>query len=377
MFTHLLGLRARRSTHRVHVTMKKVGLLVAALTLLVLAPPAAATFPGKNGLIAFQADTGSGSQIYTVRPNGHDLRQITHGAGEASLPDWSPNGQQIAFALGECTIAFVNYDGTGLRVLPSQTPDGCETDPSFTPDGSRIVFERYDQATNDDAIWSMNLQGGDRQRIATSEGGATDPNVSPDGQTLSFLGFVPDGLTAQFTSSIDGSNVAQLTPTLYGIASKSDWAPDGRRLVFSDNADNPDKPVNIATIRPDGTGLRYLTDFRSPDTRAYVGGYSPDGNWIVFRLQDHGRYGLYRMRPDGSARANAGNGTINEAPLAGGSPTTLVSGLNQPVGVAVDASHIYWTDFMAGTIDEAPLTAGSPTTLVSGLSKPAGIAVSP
>jgi hypothetical protein len=54
-------------------------------------------------------------------------------------------------------------------------------------------------------------------------------------------------------------------------------------------------------IRPDGTGLRYLTDFRSADLRAAAGGYSPDGNWIVFRLEDHGSFGLYRIRPDGGA----------------------------------------------------------------------------
>lgn len=286
--------------------MKRICITIATLagTLALLAVPssARATYPGHNGLITFFAETESGPQLFTVRPNGHALRQITHLDGGATLPDWSPDGRQIVFALGECLIAFVNYDGSGLRVLPSQTPDGCETDPSFTPDGSRIVFERYDPATNDDAIWSMDLQGGDRQRIATSDdGGATDPNVSPDGQTLSFLGFLPEDLTALFTSSMDGSNVAQLTPTLYGIAFKHDWAPDGGRLVFSDNAGNPDKPVNIATIRPDGTGLRYLTDYQNPDTRANVGGYSPDGNWIVFRLTVHGSFGLYRMRPDGGA----------------------------------------------------------------------------
>ena len=33
---------------------------------------------------------------------------------------------------------------------------------------------------------------------------------------------------------------------------------------------------------------------------AYLGSYSPDGKWLVFRLEDHGQFGLYRVRPDGS-----------------------------------------------------------------------------
>src|SRR5262245_10968860 len=98
---------------------------MAVLATLVLAPTAHATFPARNGLIAFQADTGSGYQLYTVRPNGRDLRQITHVDGDAIKPDWSPDGRRIAFALDECSVAIMNADGSGLRVLPSQTPGGC------------------------------------------------------------------------------------------------------------------------------------------------------------------------------------------------------------------------------------------------------------
>src|ERR1700747_3535767 len=61
--------------------------------------PAFATFPGRNGLIAFQADTDSGTQIFTVRPNGQDLRQITFVSDSAVTPDWSPDGQQIVFEI--------------------------------------------------------------------------------------------------------------------------------------------------------------------------------------------------------------------------------------------------------------------------------------
>lgn len=261
--------------------------------------PALATFPGDSGLIAFSAVTGSGAQLFTVRRNGQRLRQVTHGPGEASTPDWSPDGRVLAYSLDECTIALVRADGTGQRVIPSQTPEGCETDPVFTPDGNHLVFERYDAVADDDAVWIMDLNGNGRRRIGTGPGGAATPEVSPDGQTITFLSFTPNDLTALFAISMAGGDARQVTPTLLGITFKHDWAPDGSRLVMSDNADDPGHPANLVTIRPDGTGLRYLTDLRTPDQRALAGGYSPDGKWIVYRLEHGDQNALMIVRPDG------------------------------------------------------------------------------
>ncbi|SRR6266540_597434 len=280
-----------------------VGLAAAALA---SASSANATYAGKNGLIVFGADTGNGHQLYTVQPNGHDLRQITHVDGEAVHPDWAPDGRRIVFEFDRpneagCAVELMNADGSGIVDLTGSR-NGCEGQPSFTPDGQRIVFARYDDIINVESIWSMDLNGEDRHQITTgTDSGVTDPNVSPDGATVSFIDYNGADLgQAVYSSSLDGSNLREVVPFAFDVAIKHDWAPNGKRLVFTDNADNFERSANIATIPPDGTGLRYLTDFSSPDTRAYVGGYSPNGNWIVFRLEVHGLYGLYRMHPDGT-----------------------------------------------------------------------------
>ena len=68
-------------------------------------------------------------------------------------------------------------------------------------------------------------------------------------------------------------------------------------------------------------------------------------------------------------------GTIDEANLDGTGVTTLVPGQDQPEGVAVDSSHIYWSDT---SIFAANLDGASPHTLITGLnSGPAGVAVGP
>ena len=93
-------------------------LLACLAMLLSAAGTAFATFPGHNGLIAFQAQTSAGVQIYSVRPNGKDLQQITFLNGDAVAPAWSPNGRRIVFehdAPGECAnVAIMNADGNGL-----------------------------------------------------------------------------------------------------------------------------------------------------------------------------------------------------------------------------------------------------------------------
>ena len=61
-------------------------------------------------------------------------------------PDWSPDGRRIAFALNECSVAMMDADGGNLDVIASD-PDLCQGDPSFTPDGSRLVYDRFDSAS--------------------------------------------------------------------------------------------------------------------------------------------------------------------------------------------------------------------------------------
>src|SRR5215469_9266353 len=72
------------------------------LATLLFASPAWATFPGANGQIVFAAlptPGAPGHQIFTIEPNGTNLRQLTHLAGDAFTPHWSPDGTRIVFEL--------------------------------------------------------------------------------------------------------------------------------------------------------------------------------------------------------------------------------------------------------------------------------------
>jgi Tol biopolymer transport system component len=121
-----------------------------------------------------------------------------------------------------------------------------------------------------------------------------DPRVSPDGGRFSYLGF--NGTIRH--SFVHSRHKWEQRFT----AVKQDWAPNGERIVFSQDGDNhiPGVSTNIATILPDGTHLRLLTHYKGGDVNAFVGSYSPNGHWIAFRLEDHGQFGLDEIHPDGS-----------------------------------------------------------------------------
>jgi len=303
--------RARKRATRMSLLVP--GIMVIAFT----AAPASATTAGPNGLIAFSADTTSGTQLFTVHPDGTHRRQITHVAGFAGNVDWSPDGRRIAFTVGTETssqVAVARADGSQLRLLPQ--PAGVLDDqPSFTPDGRRLYFERLTVATNDDAIWTMSSDGRGQRRVLGPfpKGYVTDPNISPDGRTMSFQGSdgslvgpppdkeMPAGL---FTSTPSGAHITQIRPFSSDQTIKADWAPDGRRIAVTENANffHSGDSANIVTMRPDGSGVRHLTTFHDGVTNAFFGSYSPDGRWVVFRLEQRGLFGLYRMHPDGSHR---------------------------------------------------------------------------
>jgi Tol biopolymer transport system component len=303
--------RSRRTAGRVCRRSGVVGGVVGLLILasFVAASPAQASYDGSNGLVAFVADSGNGVQLYTVRSNGHGLRQITQLSGDAVAPDWSPDGRTIVFEHdlpGDegATVELVNADGRDRTTLV-QDPGIFSGAPSFTPDGSGIVFARFDPATNVEDIWSLDLASGNRREITAGNGfGASAPEVSPDGRTLSFVAGNPTDVGfGLYTCAMDGSHLRQLVPVSADLVDKQDWAPDGRRLAASDNHDHtaPGVSENVFSVRPDGTHLTYLTHFAGGDLNAVMGSYSPDGEWIAFRLEDHGQYALYRMQNDGGS----------------------------------------------------------------------------
>ena len=274
---------------------------------LVAAQDAGSSTPGTNGRIVFAREVGEQFRLFTVRPDGTDLRRITTPGG-ATNPDWSPDGRTIAFGLEKADtagVAVMNANGTQLRTL---TPTGFQGQPSFSPDGAWIVFER-DASPSSNGVWLIRRDGTGLRRVTSNPfkrrdtcGCDTDPNFSPDGKWISFVRIKAQHTKqALFMVRRNGTGLRQVTPYSWEVAIKHDWSPDGRLIVLTTNADfvRPNESANIVTIRPDGSGKTELTRFTGGKENAFAGSFSPDGTQIVFRLEEGDSYSLAVMDLDG------------------------------------------------------------------------------
>jgi TolB protein len=92
--------------------------------------------------LAFVSDRSGSPQVYVKTLGSAEEARISHGTPYATSPSWSPAGNRIAFtarAEGHFAIFTVAPDGSDLRQIVSAPDADCE-DPSFSPDGRYLVY---------------------------------------------------------------------------------------------------------------------------------------------------------------------------------------------------------------------------------------------
>lgn len=181
------------------------------------------------------------SSIAIMDPDGSNKKRLFNAEqGEAFYPNWSPDGQWIAFGYGgylqgrktkSAKIMMIKRDGTGLKDITSGTPNAGF--PSWSADGKKIVYR----------VWSK------------TEGGLRIINV-------------------------EDSTISVLTNEYDNVPS---WSPDGSKILFTRKHDGNN--FDIFTIKPDGTDLQQLTTAPTNDAHAV---WTADGKQIMWSCGDYG-----------------------------------------------------------------------------------------
>ncbi|MBS1863460.1 MAG: PD40 domain-containing protein [Actinobacteria bacterium] len=285
-------------------------LLVAALGLLALALPTAASAAHRAGAVVFSQSwtiTEEGKEVeegglFAVR-DGHQ-NQLTENPADTE-PSFSADGRTIAFAR-EGDIYTVRPDGSGERQI---TQDGTDSHPQVAPNGRYVMFERAEGEGVPTELYTASIDGGSVHGLAFGPEEDSEASFAPDGSKIVFVRHLTTALGREeedlFSVRPNGTRLTRLTATSRYDEFGPRYFAGG--IVFSrgKQAEGAAGYADVYTMKANGAKVKPLVQGVGS---AYVEDVSPQGHTLIFR-RDRGlwvkRIGPGRAQkvaelPDGS-----------------------------------------------------------------------------
>jgi Tol biopolymer transport system component len=204
---------------------------------------------------------------------------LTQIQGRNHAPFWSPDGSRIGYTSNRKADQKWRLYLTGVDHYKEQEIElPCDgfNNPAWSPDGNRILvtatvkgkrmFMQYDLASAETSTFLL-----DHELLRS---GTPFGDFSPGGRQILFDGSGPGGELAG-VCIYDGTSV-RIIPETEG-ARPARWSPDGRRIAFAQNV----QQGNIWLVRPDGTGLRKITNLAAGEGLTSFS-WAPNGRFIAY-----------------------------------------------------------------------------------------------
>ena len=213
------------------------------------------------GQIAYEAD----GEIYVINADGSGLTNLTNNALRDINPTWSPDGSRLAFlrfrggCSGDCydslDIYVVNADGGGeTRIREGASiSDGWWGRPDWSPDGAQLVFRQAAATPYLGEIYVMNADGSGVVQLTGNGENNSGPTWSPDGSRIAYGRYDPSGSRVDqiHVMNADGSGNVQITNEDSGGPV---WSPNGGRIAFRTNGPGGGENRTFL-VNPDGSDL--------------------------------------------------------------------------------------------------------------------------
>lgn len=223
------------------------------------------------------------------------------GRAEMSLSDYTGllYSQSVPYTEGlDAEIYTVRGDGTALTMLTDN--EWVDTAPAWSPDGSFILWQQYDDSApsapyND--LWLMNTDGTNARNLTLMTGRETG-KWSPTTNVIAFQSYNTD---LPYSEAFDFyiTTPTATKPTLIMGETELDefeWSPTGSQLHFTiRRVDNEVAVSDLYVVNADGAGMTLLASGIHRNAT-----WSPDGAWLGYEKETAGNLDIYITRADGS-----------------------------------------------------------------------------
>ena len=258
-----------------------------------LPPPPTKSYIGR---IIFTCTRGDYNQLCLTNADGTGYQQLTNVEANNYYPVYSPQGGSIVYASNQNGGVFdlFLFVFEGSRLIRLTNFIGNVVSPSFSPDGQKILFANR-AGEGPTSLWTVDNTGENAILLYAGPNTIVAADWSPDGQTIAFAmaASKPDEYEI-FLMKADGTGVQQLTNGLPGIGGSIDWSPDGKYLLIYAG------PLGNKNIFRIDIGAKTATQLTNGGNNA-ASSYSPDGQWIAFNsLRNNNQADIFIMRPDGT-----------------------------------------------------------------------------
>ncbi|WP_320169478.1 protein tolB [Maridesulfovibrio sp.] len=267
---------------------------------------------GRDGFfeskIAFVRKTGKDKEIYTVSPQGRNLRQISSLGGVNLSPNWSPDGRRLVFTrLGSRQHLLCVWDSDTGKIDQKSFPGNTVIGPAFLPDGNMAATLTMNGNSD---IFLINGNYKPKKPLAQSWAIEVSPDFDASGQKMVFTSarfgnphiFLLDMKTGVVTR-VTKDGKYNTNPTI---------SPDGRYVAYARQT-----PLGHRIFVHDLTSgqERQLTFGPGNDEDPAFG---PDGYFIAFSSSRSGKYQIYLTTRHGDpAMLVPTGGGIAQAPAWG------------------------------------------------------------
>ncbi len=257
----------------------------------------------RNELLIGKADAGGLLSLWVMSVLGGPGRRL--GDLRGFTASWSPDTRRVAYGDGR-DLYIANSDGSESRKLAIPPGGGTTISPAWSPDGSRLRFNVWDEDKDTSTLWEEAVDGTGLHPLFPDWKGKESNNGwggrwTPDGRYYVFMvgGDMKIGR---------GANIWALreTESFFGKTDRTPIQLTFGPLLFFPPVFSPDgKKLFTLGYLPHGEVMRYdvLTKHWGPvlsGTSAINLDFSRDGQWVTYVTYPYGP--LWRSRADGSQR---------------------------------------------------------------------------